>query len=71
MFSCPPAMTMSASPQRTACAASMTAFKPDPQTLLMVIAGTAAGMPALMSDWRAGFWPLPAASTWPRITSEI
>ena len=40
MFSWPPAITMSASPHCTACAASMTAFRPEPQTLLMVIAGT-------------------------------
>ena len=36
MFSWPPATTISASPQRTACAASITAFRPEPQTLLMV-----------------------------------
>ena len=29
------------------------------------------GRPALMTVWRAGFWPEPAASTWPMITSEI
>ena len=27
----------------------------------MVMAGTSFGMPDLMSAWRAGFWPLPAA----------
>ena len=64
-------MTMSASPQRIACAASITAFRPEPQTLLIVIAGIGGGRPALIDAWRAGFWPLPAVSTWPRITSEI
>ena len=41
MLSWPPAMTISLSPSRMACAASITAFRPEPQTLLMVIAGTA------------------------------
>ena len=40
MFSWPPAMTISLSPSRIACAASITALRPEPQTLLMVIAGT-------------------------------
>ena len=70
MFSWPPAITMSASPHCTACAASITAFRPEPHTTLMVIAGTSLGMPDLMSVWRAGFWPLPAASTCPRMTSD-
>jgi hypothetical protein len=41
MFSWPPAMTISASPHWTACAASITALSPEPHTLLIVIAGTA------------------------------
>ena len=71
MLSWPPAMMMSESPSRIACAASITAFSPEPQTLLMVIAGTLTGRPALMTAWRAGFWPTPAVRTWPRITSLI
>ena len=47
MFSCPPAMTICASPLRIACAASITALSPEPQTLLIVIAGTVTGSPAL------------------------
>ncbi len=70
MFSWPPATTISASPFAIDCAASITAFSPDPQTTLIVIAGTETGMPALISAWRAGFWPEPAVSTWPMITSE-
>src|SRR5690554_5694253 len=35
----------------------------------MVMAGTELGRPALMAAWRAGFWPQPAVSTWPRMTS--
>ncbi|SAK73299.1 hypothetical protein AWB78_03059 [Caballeronia calidae] len=50
-------------------AASITAFRPEPQTLLIVMPGTMSGRPALISDWRAGFWPEPAASTWPTMTS--
>ncbi|SAK98495.1 hypothetical protein AWB75_07198 [Caballeronia catudaia] len=56
-------MTMSASPAMIAFAASITAFRPEPQTLLIVMPGTMSGRPALMSDWRAGFWPEPAVST--------
>ncbi|MNT78196.1 hypothetical protein D3C72_2174080 [compost metagenome] len=35
----------------------------------MVMAGTIAGRPALIAAWRAGFWPEPAVSTWPMMTS--
>jgi hypothetical protein len=55
MFSWPPATTISASPQRMAWAASITAFSPEPQTLLIVSPGTEFGRPALMTVWRAGF----------------
>ncbi|SAL03985.1 hypothetical protein AWB77_06910 [Caballeronia fortuita] len=55
MFSWPPAMTISASPAMIAFAASITALRPEPQTLLIVMPGTMSGKPALMSDWRAGF----------------
>ena len=57
MLSVPPATTTSASPQRTACAASITALSPEPQTLFTVCAGTDSGSPALMEAWRAGFMP--------------
>ena len=69
MFSCPPATTISLSPQATACAANITAFKPEPQTALMVSAGTSFGTPECIKAWRAGFWPEPAAKTWPMMTS--
>ena len=48
----------------------MTAFRPEPHTLLIVMAGTVTGRPALITAWRAGFWPTPAVSTWPMITSS-
>jgi hypothetical protein len=70
MFSWPPATTMSLSPLAIDCAASITAFRPDPHTALIVSAGTELGIPDLISAWRAGFWPLPAVRTWPRMTSE-
>ena len=71
MFSCPPATTMSLSPVATACDASITAFRPEPQTALMVKAGVSLATPAFIIAWRAGFWPAPAASTWPMMTSPI
>jgi len=55
MFSWPPATTISASPAMMALAASITAFRPEPHTLLMVRPGTMFGSPALMTAWRAGF----------------
>src|SRR5512134_551367 len=70
MFSWPPAITTSESPLATDCAASITAFRPEPHTLLMVMAGIMSGRPALIAAWRAGFWPTPAVSTCPRITSD-
>ena len=60
MFSWPPATTMSESPLAIDCAASIAALRPEPQTLLMVIAGIMSGRPALIAAWRAGFWPTPA-----------
>src|SRR6266850_3629032 len=71
MDSMPPATTISDSPSCTACAASATAFNPEPQTLLIVIAATRASHPPLSAAWRAGFWPRPACTTLPRIASSI
>jgi hypothetical protein len=71
MFSWPPAMTISLSPSRMACAASITAFRPEPQTLLIVIAGTACGRPALMTPGAPGSGRCRPVSTWPRMTSPI
>src|SRR5918993_5388065 len=48
----------------------MTAFRPDPQTLLMVNAETVSGRPPLSAAWRAGFWPLPAWMTLPMMHSS-
>src|SRR5260221_703290 len=45
MDSIPPATTISLSPSCTACAASATAFSPEPQTLLIVIAATRGSQP--------------------------
>src|SRR5476649_278631 len=53
------------------CAPNTTVFKPEPQTLLTVNDGVANGRPALRATWWAGFWPRPACSTLPRITSSM
>ncbi len=71
MFSMPPARITSASPAVMAWAARCTAFIPEPQTLLIVMAGVSSGRPAAIQAWRAGFWPWPAWSTLPRMTSSI
>ena len=71
MLSIPPATTRSTSPQRTPCAASITAFKPEPHTLLIVSAATVGGSPARSAACRAGAWPTPAESTLPRMTSSM
>src|SRR6266436_4598401 len=71
MDSIPPATTISLSPSCTACAASATAFNPEPQTLLMVIAATRGSHPPFSAAWREGFCPSPAWTTLPRIASSI
>jgi hypothetical protein len=47
--SMPPATTMSLSPVAMPWAASITAFKPEPHTLLIVSAATFGGRPARMA----------------------
>src|ERR1035438_324770 len=69
MDSMPPASTTSWSPSRTALAASWMALRPLPQTLLMVRAETLAGRPPRRAAWRAGAWPTPAVTTWPKMAS--
>ena len=71
MLSMPPATMSSASPARMADAPIITAFRPEPHTLLMVVALTPSGRPAFSAAWRAGAWPAPAWSTWPMIASSI
>ena len=71
MLSMPPATMTSASPARMAAAPIITAFSPEPQTLLMVVALTPSGSPAFSAAWRAGAWPAPACRTWPMIASSI
>ena len=71
MLSMPPAATSSASPARIACAASMAALRPEPQTLLTVYAAIESGRPAFSAVCRAGFWPRPAWITLPKIASSI
>ena len=71
MFSCPPAIIKSASLLAIALAAIDTAFNPEPQTLLIVTAGTDVSIPALIAVCRAGFCPDPPVITCPNITSLI
>ena len=70
MFSMPPATMISASPARMICDASVTDFRPEPHSMLMVVAGTSTGSPAPIAAWRAAFWPRPACSTHPSRTSS-
>jgi hypothetical protein len=65
--SIPPATMISASPARISWSAVAIAFRPDRQTLLIVIDGTESGSPAWMPAVRAGFCPAPARITWPMI----
>ena len=52
------------------CAPSATARRPAAADLVDAPGGAPWGRPALICAWRAGFWPWPAVSTWPRIVSE-
>src|SRR5690554_6287229 len=70
MLSMPPATYTSPSPARIALAAIMTALRPDPHTLLIVVALTVAGSPAPSAACRAGAWPAPACTTCPMSTSS-
>ena len=70
MLSMPPEITISAEPALMMSCASMVAFMPEPQTLLMVVAPVASGRPAPRAAWRAGAWPCPAGSTLPMKTSS-
>src|SRR6476620_6386525 len=68
--SMPPATTTCAEPALIRSCASITAFMPDPQTLLIVVQPAEVGISAAMDAWRAGAWPRPAGSTQPMITSS-
>src|SRR5687768_743270 len=68
--SMPPATAISISPSAMPCAASMTAFKPEPQTLLMVSAATSLLNPPASAACRAGACPTPADNTLPIMHSS-
>src|SRR6476620_10559953 len=68
--SMPPATTTVAEPDLIASWPNMIDFMPEPQTLLTVVQGAAAGIPAAIAAWRAGACPRPAGSTQPMITSS-
>src|SRR5512144_2430856 len=67
--SMPPATTTLAEPALIRSLASMIAFMPEPQTLLIVVQPADFGSPAASAAWRAGAWPRLAGSTQPMITS--
>ena len=66
----PPATTTSLIPKEIDCAASITDFIPEEQTLLIVVDGTEDGIPAFIADCLAGACPKPACTTFPNITSS-
>src|SRR5688572_10677112 len=66
----PPATATSMSPVAIAWAASITAFSPDPHTLLMVSAATWSESPPRSAACRAGACPSPADTTLPMMHSS-
>src|SRR5487761_142172 len=71
MLSIPPATKQSPSPALIPCAASMIALSPEPQTLFSVRAHVSGGRPEKSAACLAGFWPNPADTTFPIMTSSI
>src|SRR5690606_25594508 len=68
--SMPPATTTFAEPALIRSWPSITAFMPEPQTLLIVVHPADVGTCAPSDACRAGAWPSPAGSTQPMITSS-
>src|SRR3984893_4924132 len=68
--SMPPATATSMSPTRMPWSASITALRPEPHTLLIGSAATRSGSPPCNAACRAGFCPLPAATTLPMMHSS-
>lgn len=68
MDSKPPVITAWLCPSAIDCDPNTMDFKPEEQTLLMVVQGTLTPMLPLSEACLAGAWPWPADSTLPRIT---
>ena len=68
--SMPPATTIELLPVSMACAASATAFNPEPHTLLIVMAPVSGASPPNNAACRAGFCPSPAETTLPMMHSS-
>src|SRR5678815_2524581 len=68
--SMPPATTTVAEPALIRSWPSITAFMPEPQTLLIVVQPADGGRPAPRAACRAGAWPRLPGKTQPMITSE-
>lgn len=64
----PPVTTASLWPRAIDCDPNTMDFNPEEQTLLIVVHGTLYEMPPLSEACRAGAWPTPALSTFPRMT---
>ena len=71
MLSIPPDRIQLACPDLIKEAAKLTAFIPEAQTLLIVVAGIEVGRPARRIACVAGACPHPADKTWPKSTSSI
>ena len=69
MLSKPPVATTSECPSAIDCDPNITDFKPEEQTLLIVVHVTPWSSPAFMAACRAGACPIPADRTLPRMTS--
>src|SRR3989338_2441289 len=69
MLSMPPATITLLVPALSRSWASITAFMPEPQSLLTVVQPVALDRPAFKAAWRAGPCLRPAGSTQPMITS--
>ena len=66
--SMPPAITTLACPEIISLAAIITAFRLEPQTLLIVVHGVEYGKPAFIATCLAGACPEPACKTCPIYT---
>ena len=70
MFSMPPASMTDLWPRSIDCAAIITAFIPDAQTLFTVVAGVSSPIFTTLATCLAGAYPMPAYNTAPMYISS-
>lgn len=70
ILSNPPVTTHPAYPDKIAQVPNEIVLSPEAQTLLIVVQGTCIGIPAPKEAYRAGAYPTPAETTFPKITSS-